>query len=40
MVKILRVVLFIVDLFVAPTAIGGGIALLARLESSERIPPE
>jgi len=40
MVKILRVALFIADLFVALTAIGGGIALLAGLESSERVPPE
>ena len=40
MVKILRVVLFIVDLFVALTAIGGGIALLAGLESNERVPTE
>jgi len=40
MVRALRVVLFIVDLFVALTAIGGGIALFTGLESNERIPPE
>ena len=40
MVRALRVVLFIVDLFVALTAIGGGIALFTGLESDERIPPE
>lgn len=40
MVKALRVALFIVDLFVALTAIGGGIALFTGLESSERVPPE
>lgn len=40
MVKALRVTLFIVDLFVALTAIGGGIALFTGLESSERVPPE
>ncbi len=40
MVKILRVALLIINLLVALTAIGGGIALLAGLESNERVPPE
>jgi hypothetical protein len=34
----LRIALFAIDLFVALTAIGGGIALAAGLESQERIP--
>ncbi|MCZ7567172.1 MAG: hypothetical protein M5U01_01045 [Ardenticatenaceae bacterium] len=40
MITALRVSLFIVDLFVALAAIGGGIALFAGLESSDRVPPE
>jgi hypothetical protein len=35
----LRIALFAIDLFVALTAIGGGIALAAGLESQARIPP-
>ena len=38
MVSVFRVALFVVDLFVALTAIGGGIALFAGLESNDRIP--
>lgn len=37
-INIVRVVLFVLNLFVALTAIGGGIALVAGLESEERIP--
>lgn len=40
MIKMLRAALFMIDLFVALTAIGGGIALVTGLESSERVPLE
>jgi len=40
MANILRIALFLVDLFVALTAIGGGIVLFLGLETTERVPPE
>lgn len=38
--RVLRAVLFLMNLLVALTAIGGGIALVVGLESAERVPPE